>query len=96
MSGDWTFDLATVATGLSALLCIALAAAGWRMVKGPSFADRFVALDMLTAIAVTFAALTSVVTGRGVFLDIALGLSLINFVATAAFAVFLERKSRPR
>lgn len=79
---------------LSVVLCVALGLAGWRMVRGPSFADRFVAFDMLTAVAVGFSALTAVSTGRSAFLDIALGLSLINFVATAAFAVFLERKAR--
>ncbi len=87
-------DLPAAAALLALPLCVALALAGWRMVKGPHFADRFVALDMLTAVAVAFAALTAVATGRSAFLDIALGLSLINFVATAAFALFLERKAR--
>ena len=79
---------------LEIVLTIALVLCAWRMVRGPSFADRFVALDMLTAIAVGFAALTALDTGRGAFLDIALGVSLINFIATAAFAVFLERKRK--
>ncbi|MCR5869525.1 MULTISPECIES: monovalent cation/H+ antiporter complex subunit F [Sphingomonas] len=79
---------------LGLVLAIALVLAGWRMVRGPGFADRVIALDMLTAIAVGFAALTAVTTGRGAFLDIALGIALINFVATLAFAAFLERKRR--
>lgn len=84
-----------LAAGLSVVLAVALVLAAWRMVRGPSFADRFIALDMLTAIAVGFAAVTTVLTGRSEFLDIGLGLALINFVATAAFAVFLElRKER--
>lgn len=86
--------IVTLAGLLSLVLAVALALAAWRMIRGPSFADRFIALDMLTAIAAGFAGLTAVATGRGVFLDIALGLALINFVATAAFAVFLERKRR--
>lgn len=81
-----------LAAGLAVVLALALVLAGWRMVRGPSFADRFIALDMLTAVAVGFAAVTVVLTGRSAFLDIALGIALINFVATAAFAVFLERK----
>lgn len=81
-----------LAAGLAVALALALVLAGWRMVRGPSFADRFIALDMLTAVAVGFAAVTVVLTGRSAFLDIALGIALINFVATAAFAVFLERK----
>lgn len=84
--------LAAFHSVLGVVLALALVLAGWRMVRGPSFPDRFVALDMLTAVAVGFAALTAAVTGRGAFLDIALGVSLINFVATAAFAIFLERK----
>lgn len=87
-------DLATLADILSIVLCGALALAGWRLVKGPSFADRFVAFDMLTALGIAFAGLTTVSTGRGAFLDIALALALINFAGTAAFAIFLERKAR--
>ncbi|WP_347303037.1 monovalent cation/H+ antiporter complex subunit F [Croceibacterium sp. TMG7-5b_MA50] len=79
---------------LGIMLAVALCLAGWRMVRGPSFADRFVALDMLTAVAVGFAALTALTTGRGAFLDIALGVALINFIATAGFSVFLERKRK--
>jgi multicomponent Na+:H+ antiporter subunit F len=88
--------MASLTSALSLVLAAALCLAGWRMIRGPSFIDRFIAIDMLTAIAVGFAALTTVATGRGVFLDIALGLALINFVATAAFSVFLERKRRDR
>lgn len=87
-------DLPFLADILSVVLCAALALAGWRLVKGPSFADRFVAFDMLTALGIALAGLTAVSTGRGSFLDIALALALINFVGTAAFALFLERKAR--
>lgn len=86
--------LAILCAVLGFVLAVALVLAGWRMVRGPGFADRVIALDMLTAIAVGFAALTAVTTGRGAFLDIALGIALINFVATLAFAAFLERKRR--
>lgn len=89
-------DLPQFATMLSLLLCAALTMTAWRLVRGPSFADRFIAFDMLTAIAIGFSALTAIVTARGVFLDIALGLALINFTATAAFALFLERRARDR
>ena len=85
-------QLATLATVLLAVLAVPLALAGYRMVRGPGYADRIVARDMLTAVAVACAALTALATGRGAFLDIALGLALINFVSTCAFAAFLERK----
>ena len=92
MSG---FDLDGVAWGLMAVLCGVLGLTAWRMLRGPTPADRFVAFDMLTAVAVAFSALIAVTTGRGAFLDVALVLSLVNFVATAAFALFLEQRKRP-
>ena len=63
-----------------------------RLVKGPSYADRFVSIDMLTGLGVAACALTALATGRDEFLDVAFALALIAFVATAAFAAFLERK----
>lgn len=84
----------SLAAALAVVLSIALILAGWRMVHGPSLADRFIALDMLTAVAVGFTAIAALSTGRGLFLDVALGIALINFVATAAFAAFLERRGR--
>jgi multicomponent Na+:H+ antiporter subunit F len=89
-------DLATVATALIAVLALSLALAAYRMVKGPGYADRFVALDMLTAVVVSLAALTALATGRSAFLDIGLGVALINFVSTCAFAAFLERRRGDR
>lgn len=86
-----TLDLARLAPWLIGALAIALALTAYRMVKGPGNADRFVALDMLTAVVVAMAALTALATGRAAFLDIALGVALINFASTCAYAAFLER-----
>ena len=85
-------NLPVVATVLVAVLALALALAAFRMLKGPGYADRFVALDMLTAVVVSMSALTALATGRSAFLDVALGVALINFASTCAFATFLERK----
>jgi multicomponent Na+:H+ antiporter subunit F len=84
--------LTTLAEVLIVVLAVPLTLAAYRMIKGPGYADRFVALDMLTAVVVSLAALTALTTGRGAFLDIALGAALINFGSTCAFATFLERK----
>ena len=91
-----TIHLTSVATVLIAVLAVPLALAAYRMLKGPGHPDRFVALDMLTGVVVSLAALTAVATGRGAFLDIGLGVALINFVSTCAFATFLERKGGAR
>ena len=89
-------DLSAVATVLVAVLALALGLAAYRMLRGPGYADRVVALDMLTAVVVCMAALTALATGRGAFLDVALGVALINFASTCAFAAFLERKRGDR
>jgi multicomponent Na+:H+ antiporter subunit F len=89
-------DLPVVAWVLIAVLALALALAAYRMLRGPGYADRFVALDMLTAVVVAMAALTALATGRRAFLDVGLGAALINFVSTCAFATFLERRGGRR
>ncbi|SFV37306.1 multicomponent Na+:H+ antiporter subunit F [Devosia crocina] len=73
-------------------LCVPLLLSFFRMLRGPGVADRFVALDMLTGIAVAMAALAAIVTGRREFLDVAFGLAVFGFVGTCALAAFLERK----
>ncbi|MEM1288153.1 MAG: monovalent cation/H+ antiporter complex subunit F [Pseudomonadota bacterium] len=70
----------------------AVALAAYRLIKGPSYADRFVSIDMMTGLLVAACALTALATGRDEFLDVAFALALIAFVATAAFAAFLEGK----
>ncbi|AWV21062.1 hypothetical protein RADP37_00466 [Roseomonas mucosa] len=86
----------TFAGLLAFVLVLPLGLAAYRMIAGPGFADRFVALDMLTAVAVAFAAMTALATGRSAFLDVGLVIALVNFVATCAFAAFLERKGSQR
>ena len=44
---------------LIAALVVPLAMTFWRMARGPGFADRFIAVDMLTGIAIAVAALTA-------------------------------------
>lgn len=83
--------LGTIALVLLAVLMVPLLLAAVRMITGPGYADRFIALDMLTAIAVAAAALVTVATGRREFLDVGFGLALIGFLATCAFAGLLER-----
>lgn len=87
-------DLSLIGTIFGIVLAIPLVLAAWRMIKGPGVADRFVALDMLTGVVVALSAITALVTGRGAFLDIGLGVALVNFVATVALSAFLERKGK--
>ncbi len=77
------------------LLVVAALAAGIRIVRGPGAADRVIALDMLSLLGVAAAALAARVTGSAAFVDIALGVALVGFLATVAFAGFITRGAIP-
>ena len=63
-----------------------------RLVRGPSLPDRVVALDTMTVLIVAFCGLYALQTGVAAFLDVAVVLALIGFLATAALARFIERR----
>ena len=63
-----------------------------RLAVGPSLPDRVVALDMMTVLIVAFCGLYSVFTSEPAFLDVAIVLALIGFLATVAFARYAERR----
>jgi multicomponent Na+:H+ antiporter subunit F len=65
---------------------IAAGLATYRIVRGPTHADRVVALDIFLAAAIALAIAASLATGRTVFLDVAIGLALVGFVATIGWA----------
>jgi multicomponent Na+:H+ antiporter subunit F len=79
---------------LTLMLTFPLTLAVYRMIRGPTFVDRIIALDMVTGSAVAITALTAAATQRREFLDVGLGLALISFVGTCAFAAFVERARR--
>jgi len=89
------------AVAIGFLIVGSLAAAGLacvRIIKGPTHADRVVALDIFLAAAVALAVAASLATSRTVFLDVAIGIALVGFVATVGWArlVHLRRHDLPR
>ena len=64
----------------------------WRLLKGPTLPDRVVALDMMTLAIVAFCGLMAVRADDLAFLDVALALALVGFLATVALARFAERR----
>ncbi len=74
------------------LVMVAVLLAMVRLIKGPSLPDRVVALDTMTVLIVAFCGLYALDTGTAAFLDVAVVLALIGFLATVALARFVERK----
>ncbi|MFK7902125.1 MAG: cation:proton antiporter [Nitratireductor sp.] len=61
----------------------------FRVIKGPTLPDRIVALDMLVGIAIGYIAVIGVKTGYYLYVDVAIALALVGFLATVAFARFI-------
>ncbi len=79
----------TVALGavaLSGILCLV------RLVRGPSLADRIVALDALLVVIVSGIAVDAARTRDGTYLDVLVVAALLGFVGTVNVARFIERR----
>ncbi len=78
------------------LVCAAFFIAFLRLVRGPTMADRVLGLDMLVTVGIGFIAVLTVRTGYGQYLDVAIGLGLVGFLATVAFSRYIiARGPRP-
>lgn len=65
-----------------------------RIWKGPTLPDRVLGLDMLTGIAIGFIAVIGLDTGYTLYVDIAIALGLVGFLATVAFARFILARGK--
>ena len=91
MSSDTLLLAGTVIAAL--LLAVAMVCTAIRMIRGPTGPDRVIALDMLSLLGVAITGIAVLVSGSTAFIDIALGVALVGFLATVAFAGFIERGS---
>ena len=62
-----------------------------RLVIGPSGADRVAAIDLISIITISLIALYAHLSGRFIYLDVALIYGLLSFLAVLAIARYLER-----
>ncbi len=76
------------------VLSLGIAASLFRLARGPTLADRVVALDLIGFLLVGVLAIFSIVTQRPSLLFVAVVASLILFLGTAAFAIYLDRRLR--
>ena len=70
---------------------VAAVLASFRVLAGPSAADRTVGLDGMTIITISIIAFIAVVSGRLIYLDVALVYGLVSFLGVVAVARYLER-----
>jgi multicomponent Na+:H+ antiporter subunit F len=78
----------TVLAGIAIAGLLALVA-GYRVVSGPTTPDRVVALDTIGTNVVAIAVLYAIGQDRGLFVDVALVLTIIGFISTIAVARYV-------
>lgn len=64
----------------------------YRIVKGPTGADRIVAIDILGIMIVGLCAVLTISTGRSWYIDIGIAWALQSFISTLALSKYLEGK----
>ncbi|NOZ32590.1 MAG: cation:proton antiporter [Alphaproteobacteria bacterium] len=90
MSADRFLDISI--TYALAVLTIAFLLVTVRIVRGPTLPDRILGLDMLVLIGIGYIAVIAIKTGFMLYLDIAISLGLVGFLATVAFARFVMQR----
>ncbi|MCF8087645.1 MAG: cation:proton antiporter [Desulfotignum sp.] len=90
MMNSQTFLYGAAQTAMVILLA-GMALVLWRLVKGPTAADRVIAMDLLSVLVVTFLVSLSIHTSETSYLDVAIAYACIAFLGTIALARFIER-----
>ncbi len=78
------------------LLLAGMALTLWRLILGPSAADRVIAMDLLSLLVVAFLVALSIHTGESTYLDVAIAYACIAFLGTIALARFVQRVGRKK
>jgi len=80
---------------LEILLYIQIALAAfclYRVIRGPSIADRMVGIDIFGILVVGICALLAIQTGRNFILDIGIAWIILSFIGTLTLAKYLSGK----
>ncbi len=64
----------------------------FRIIRGPTIADRMVGIDIFGILVVGVCALLVIITGRTFIIDIAITWAILSFIATLTLAKYLSGK----
>ena len=64
----------------------------FRVIRGPSIADRMVGIDIFGILVVGICAILSIQTGRSFILDIGIAWIILSFIGTLTLAKYLSGK----
>ena len=65
----------------------------FRILRGPTAADRIMAIDILGILIVGFTAVLTVASGRSWYIDIGIAWGLQSFIGSLAFSKYLEGRA---
>jgi multicomponent Na+:H+ antiporter subunit F len=85
---ETTVTCVLIAYGASLLLALL------RLIKGPTLADRVVALDFIMTCVIGMIVVDAIGTGESYFLSVAIVGALLGFVGTLAFVLYIQRGTR--
>lgn len=82
---DWLWPAALTILALSIVVCL------YRVIKGPSMADRIIALDTIGIQLLATVAIIGAMFRTTAYFETILVLGILTFIGTTAFARFIER-----
>ena len=77
-------------SGALILFAVSLVVALFRLIKGPTTADRVVAFDAISAIVMAIVGVLSLLFGTFSFLDSVLLIAIISFLSSITISRFIE------
>ncbi|MBX3382974.1 MAG: hypothetical protein KF864_05640 [Phycisphaeraceae bacterium] len=86
---DIILSWSLIATG--AMFIIAIFMVTLRLLRGPSLADRVVALDLIGTLAAGAVGVYAIAKNEPIYIFVSIVLALVLFVGTVAFAYHLEK-----
>jgi multicomponent K+:H+ antiporter subunit F len=84
--------LASVVPWAAGLFAVAMALAGWRLLRGPTLADRILALDTLYVNSVALLVLAGIHFATQIYFEAALVIAMMGFIGTVALSKYLLRR----
>lgn len=64
----------------------------YRLVKGPSIADRVTAFDVLTCITIGILSVFSILSNNKLYIDVIFVLAFVAFFGAIAFAYYIKKR----
>jgi len=86
---NWADTILIVAGGIMSMTFVLIVV---RIIIGPNLANRVIAMDCLSVVAIGIIVTFSILTRQKVYIDVAIILALVSFLGTVAFAYYLQRK----